>query len=97
MSLGRKRENTKNFIKKQRAKSKNPKNLKFIVCCYFGAEQKTSRHFKIVNGGGNFVRYAVAESAAYLAYVSIYDTSKVQNLPARTIFKKKMRTFGAHL
>ena len=43
---------------------------------------------KIVNGGGNFARYAVAESAAYLAYVSIYDASKVQNLPARTIFKK---------
>ena len=46
---------------------------------------------KIVNGGGNFVRYAVAESAAYLAYVSIYDASKVQNLPARTIFIKKDR------
>ena len=65
------------------------RNLKFIVFCYFGAKQNTSLHFKIVNGGGNFVRYAVAESAAYLAYVSIYATSKVQNLPARTIFKKK--------
>ena len=32
------------------------------------------------------MRYAVAESAAYLAYVSIYAASKVQNLPARTIF-----------
>ena len=86
------------------------------MCCYFGAKQNTSLHFKIVNGGGNFVRYAVAESAtdaaergqrvlahfaepqggkackaglAYLAYVSIYATSKVQNLPARTIFKKR--------
>ena len=46
-------------------------------------------HFKIVDGGENFVRYAVAESAAYLAYVSIYAASKVQNLPARTIFNKK--------
>ena len=35
------------------------------------------------------MRYAVAESAAYLAYVSIYAASKVQNLPARTIFKKE--------
>ena len=69
-----------------------PISSKFVVCCYFGAKQNTSLHFKIVNGGGNFVRYAVAESAAYLAYVSIYDASKVQNLPARTIFKKKMRT-----
>ena len=31
--------------------------------CYFGAKQNTYLHFKIVNGGGNFVRYAVAESA----------------------------------
>ena len=32
------------------------------------------------------MRYAVAESGAYLAYVSIYDASKVQNLPIGTIF-----------
>ena len=75
-----------------------------------------SPNFKIVNGGGNFVRYAVAESATdaaergqrvlahfaeprggkaceagltYLSYVSIYDASKVQNLPARTILLQK--------
>ena len=41
---------------------------------------------KIVNGGGNFVHYAVAESAAYLAYVSIYDASKVQKEPIGTIY-----------
>ena len=66
-----------------------PISSKFVVCCYFCAKHNTSLHFKIVNGGGNFVRYAVAESAAYLAYVSIYATSKVQNLPTRTIFKKR--------
>ena len=43
----------------------------------------------IVCGGGNFMRCAVSESGAYLAYVSIYDASKVQNLPARTIFITK--------
>ena len=32
------------------------------------------------------MRYAVAESGAYLAYVSIYDASKVQNLPIETIY-----------
>ena len=32
------------------------------------------------------MRYAVAESGAYLAYVSIYDAGKVQNLPIGTIF-----------
>ena len=32
------------------------------------------------------MRYAVAESGAYLAYVSIYGASKVQNLPIGTIY-----------
>ena len=37
------------------------------------------------------MRYAVAKSGAYLAYVSICGTSKVRNLPIRAIFLIEMK------
>ena len=54
---------------------------------------KPSPKGKIGGGLGNFVRFAVAESGAYLAYVSIYDASKVQNLPIETIYRAKSNKF----
>ena len=46
--------------------------------------QRVLAHFAEPQGGK-----ACKAGLAYLAYVSIYDASKVQNLPARMIFKKR--------
>ena len=68
--------------------------LDYSAISFFGKELKLRTFYspKIGDDWAIFVRYAVLEGAEYLVYLSIYNASKVQKEPIRTIFPIQPKT-----